>query len=294
MNCFLSAVVLSGLVCAQASSLQVAASPERPGATFPAKTQDIPVNVALLPNLPVLPQGKATILGGTINGLDRVREELILRTFGGGRIKVLFDGRTRIYLNDMNAGHRRDLRDGQRVHLDTMLDGTKIFAKNIYVLTSTPTGESYGQVVSYTPSTNELQFTDSLSSAAIKLRLAPSTRVRQQEHLIAPTALRPGSLVSVTFETEGDGRAVAREILLLAEPGDVFQFAGRVTHLDLRAGVMVVENLLDHKSFEINLTSSLALPGNDFHEGSNVTVSIAFEGTCYVARIVTVNSPSAK
>ncbi len=294
MNCFLSAVVLSGLVCAQASSLQVAASPERPGATFPAKTQDIPVNVALLPNLPALPQGKATMLGGTINGLDRVREELILRTFGGGRIKVLFDGRTRIYLNGINAGHRRDLRDGQRVHLDTMLDGTKIFAKNIYVLTSTPTGESYGQVVSYTPTTNELQFTDSLSSAAIKLRLVPSTRVRQQEHLIAPTALRPGSLVSVTFETEGDGRAVAREILLLAEPGDVFQFAGRVTHLDLRAGVMVVENLLDHKSFEINLTSSLALPGNDFHEGSNVTVSIAFEGTRYVARTVTVNSPSAK
>jgi hypothetical protein len=82
--------------------------------------------------------------------------------------------------------------------------------------------------------------------------------------------------------------------LLLAEPGDTFQFAGQVTHLDLRAGVMVVENLPDHKSFEINLTPTMALRGNDFHEGSNVTVSIGFDGTRYVAKTVTANSPPGK
>src|SRR5258708_7219102 len=233
MNYFLSAVVLSALVCAPVSSPQVAASPERPGATFPARTQDTPVNVALLPSLPALPQGKATMLGGTINGLDRVREELILKTFGGGRIKVLFDGRTHIYLAGMNAGHRRDLRDGQRVHLDTMLDGTKVFAKNIYVLTSTPTGESYGRVESYKPTTNKLQFTDSLSSATIELRLAPNTTVRQKEHQVSPTALHPGSLVSVTFETEEDAQAVPPQILLLPQPRHPLPFPAHTTHPNL-------------------------------------------------------------
>ena len=296
MNDFLPAVVLSGMLCIQASTPQpsppqVATSAEASKSAFPPKAQGTPVNAALLPSLPALPQGKATMLGGTINGLDRVREELTLRTFGGGRVRVLYDGRTRIYFDGANAGNRRDLRDGMRVHLDTMLDGTKVFAKNIYVLTQTPTGESYGQVMSYAPATRELQFTDSLSGATIRLHLVDTTKISQQERPISPTALHQGSLVSVKFETEGDGRALAREISVLAEPGDVFTFAGQVTHLDLRAGLMVVENSADHKSFEIDISPAMAQP---LHEGSNVTVSISFEGARYLAKTVTVNSTSTR
>jgi hypothetical protein len=291
-------VMLSSLMFTQVSSSQVAASPEASKSAFPANSADIPVeNVAFLPNLPALPPGKATVLGGKINRLDRVREELTLQIFGGGHTKILFDGRTHIYLNGVNAG-RRDLRDGQRVHLDTVLDGTKVFAKNIYVLTSTSngsTGESYGQVLRYKAGTGELILNESLSATTVRLKLVPSTTIRHHDHPISPEAIRPGSLVSVTFDAEGDGRAVAREISVLAEPGDVFEFTGRVTHLDMRAGLLVVEDLLDQKkSYEINFNASLAPAGNGLHEGVNVTVSIGFDGTRYMAKTLTVNSSTSK
>jgi hypothetical protein len=57
--------------------------------------------------------------------------------------------------------------------------------------------------------------------------------------------------------------------------------------------VLVVEDLLDHKSFEVNLPSSMVPPGGGLHEGANVTLSIGFDGTRYMARTVTVNAPPA-
>jgi len=297
MKSFLPMTVLGSLMCAQVSSPRVAGSPEASKASFPANRVDVPIeNVAFLPDLPALPQVKTTVIGGKINKLDRVREELTLQVFGGGRAKILFDGRTHIYFDGMNAGHRRDLRNGQRVHLDTVLDGTKVFAKNIYVLTSTngSTGESYGQVQRYNAGVRELTLNDSLSATTLKLRLVPSTTVHHKDQPISAEAIRPGSLVSVTFDAEGDGRAVAREISVLAEPGDVFEFTGRVTHLDLRAGLVVVEDLLEHKSYEINFAASLVPAGNGFQAGASVTVSIGFDGTRYMARTLTVNASPNK
>jgi len=196
---FLLVAVLSTFMCARMSP-QVATSPEVSKSTFPANSLGTPVeNSALLPSLPALPKGKTSVLGGTIDKLDRVRDELTLKTFGGGHTRILFDGRTRIYRNDNSAGHRRDLRDGQRVHLDTLLDGTKVLAQNIYILTETPAGESYGQIVSYKPASGELILNDSLSATTMKLQLVPSTTIRDQDHPILPMALHPGALVSVTF-----------------------------------------------------------------------------------------------
>jgi len=138
-----------------------------------------------------------------------------------------------------------------------------------------------------------LLINESLSAAKIQLRLVPSTTIRYQDHSISPEAIYPGSLVSVTFSAEGDGRTIAREILVLAKPGDVFQFTGRVTHLDPHARLIVVEDLRDQKSYEIDVPTSMVLQGNGVHEGANVTVAIGFDGTRYMARTLTVNS-SAK
>jgi hypothetical protein len=287
--------VLSILMLIQMSSSQVGPSPQTPQSTFPANRLDTPVeNVALLPSLPALPRGKTTVLGGTIYRLDSVRDQLTLKVFGGGRLKVLFDGRTRIYRNDLSAGHRRDLRDGERVHLDTVLDGTKVLARNIYILTQTPAGESYGQVVSYKPATGELIMTGSLSATTMKVQLVPGTAVLRHDQSISPGALRTGSLVSVTFFTLGDGRTVAHEISVLAEPGDVSEFAGRVTHLDLHAGLVVLEDPRDQKTYEIYFDLSVVPPGDRFREGANVIVLAGFNGTRYVANKLTVSPSSSK
>jgi len=164
------------------------------------------------------------------------------------------------------------------------------------VLTSEsgPTGESYGQVLSYNAGNKELILTESLSATTLSLKLAPSTTFHYKNQPISAEAIRPGSLVTATFDAEGDGRAVARDVSVLAAPGDVFEFTGRVSHLDVRAGVLMVEDLVDHKSYEINFDASLVPSGNGFHVGADVRVSIAFDGTRYVARTVTVNSPSGK
>ncbi len=296
MKAFLTVTVLSSVMSAQVSSPQVASSPEASKSAFPASGADVPIeNVALLPSLPPLPQGKATMLGGKVNKLDRVREELTLQIFGGGHTKVLFDGRTHIYLNGMNAGHRRDLRDGQRVHLDTVSDGTNVFATNIYILDSGGSvGESYGQVQDYKADSTELILNDSLSATTLRLKLLSSTTIRYQDHRISPEAIHPGSLVSVTFAAQGEGRMIAREISVLAEPGDMFEFTGRVVHLDLRAGLLVVRDLTDQKSYEVTFDSSLVPAGNRLQEGANVTVSIGFDGTRYTARALTVNSSASK
>ena len=53
---------------------------------------------SLLPDLPPVPRAKATLIGGTVERLDRVRERVTVRVFGGGRMSVLYDPRTRVYL----------------------------------------------------------------------------------------------------------------------------------------------------------------------------------------------------
>src|SRR5262249_46049582 len=56
-----------------------------------------------LPDLLPVPQGKATLIGGTIAKTDRVRDEVTIHIFGGGNTRVLFDGRTRIYRDGVAA-----------------------------------------------------------------------------------------------------------------------------------------------------------------------------------------------
>src|SRR6516162_5559206 len=59
-----------------------------------------------LPSLPPIPRGKSTVLGGFIQNIDPVRDQLTLSVSGGKqRMKILFDERTQVY------------RDGARVKL---------------------------------------------------------------------------------------------------------------------------------------------------------------------------------
>ena len=98
--------------------------------------------------IPPLPKGKATLLGGTIASVDHVRDRLVLQIFGGGNTSVLFDERTRVF-RDGRTASTDDLKSGLRAYVDTTLDGTKIFAKNIRVVPSAPAGQSSGQIVAF-------------------------------------------------------------------------------------------------------------------------------------------------
>jgi hypothetical protein len=288
-------LILSTIAFAQAEpSKSVVSSPpsitladEPAESTGTAETATDPAS--LLPDLPPLSPAKATLIGGTIDRVDRVQDRLTVRVFGGEKMKIVFDPRTRIYRDGAPAS-AADLRQGDRVYIDTMLEGDTVFARNIRLKTGAPVGESQGIIQSFRADRGELTIRDVLSPHALKVRLGPSTRVVEGDHSLSATQLAPGSLVAVKFGAERDGRGVAREIAVLAVPGASFTFAGQVTSLDLRTGLLVLTSATNHKTYEIYVDPSLVPIDDSLHQGADVTVLTRFQDNRYVARSVTVNT----
>jgi hypothetical protein len=242
---------------------------------------------SLLPDPPSLPSKNTSLIGGTIEKLDRVRDQFTIRVFGGGKVRMCFDPRTHIY-SDGNEVTASNLHPGDRVYVDTILSGGAIFARNIRLKTAAG-GESRGLVMSYRSDNGELTVRDALSPEPLKLRVTPQTSLVDKGHTVAATDLVPGALVTVNFSTPQNGRAVAREISILAVPGTSFTFVGRVTGLDLSSGLLTLTSATDGKSYEIYLDPSAVTDHDRLRQAADVTVLALFEGNRYVARNVTVN-----
>jgi hypothetical protein len=246
----------------------------------------------LLPEPPSLPQGKATLVGGTLTKLDRVRDQITVRPFGGKDVRILFDGRTQIY-RDGTKIPLTELRGGEKIYVDTVLDGSTIFAKNIRLLTRASTGESRGQIVSFDRDTSELVVNDVLSPKPVKLRIAPDTKITRDQQSASVADLHLRSLIEVKFETES-GQIVAREIAIKAQPGTDFSFAGRVTNLDLHAGLLVLEDPRDRKTYEVHFDPATVRINGDVVEGAEVAVTADFDGTRYTTNAILVNTRPAQ
>jgi hypothetical protein len=259
----------------------------------PAETADIVVDPAsLLPDLPKLPNSKASLIGGTVGRLDRVRDQITVQVFGGGKMKISFDPRTHIYHDGAEAS-LADLHQGDRVYVETILDGSSIFARAIRLKTSsTSAGESQGIITNYSADKGELQLRDALSPRTIKMRVTPQTRIHEGDHSASAAKLAPGTLVAVKFGGNNGGE-VASDVSVLASPGDSFTFAGQVTAIDLRLGLMVLTSSTDHKTYEISLDPSVPVD-DSVRPSVNVTVLTRFQENRYVARSITVNSPAQR
>ena len=299
-------LLLGGLACAQApsepaasaatSAIVSSASPADPSikplpaaAPEPSPDTDIVADPAsLLPDLPGVPQAKATLIGGTVERLDRVRDQVTVRVFGGGRMNILFDPRTHVYRGQM-PGTLADLNVGERIYLDTILDGNTVFARSIRLKSVQAVGESQGVVLKFRSDRGELTVRDAISPTPVRVRLSSSTRFMQGGRTVPASALLEGSLVAMKFNAQGNGHEVASEISILALPGTRYTFAGQVLHIDLRTGLLVLNSSTDHKTYEISLDPSAA-PDDNLQVGSVVTVITSFEGSRYVARNVTINS----
>lgn len=300
-----SGLLFNGFAYAQAPSPADA----QPGAAAPAQqfqttpvppssdstSGDAPAAVSdpasLLPDLPSLPKGKATLVGGTIQKLDRVQDRLTLQVFGGDKLKVLFDTRTRIYQDGLLAS-AADLREGDRVYVDTMLDGDAVFARNISIRKSASMGESHGVILKYSAGKGELIMRDALSPQSVKVRVTSATKITHGDRVISPANLSAGTLIAVKFGSESNGRDVAREMSILAVPGESFTFQGQVTALDLRTGLLVVTSPSDRKSYEIYMDPS-AHVDSALREGVPVSVLTKFDGSRYVARSISINASAA-
>jgi hypothetical protein len=256
-----------------------------------AETPDIAIDPAsLLPDLPKLPDAKASLIGGTVGRLDRVRDQITVQVFGGGKMKISFDPRTHIYHDGAEAS-LSDLHQGDRVYVETILDGSSVFARAIRLKTSTSAGESQGIVTSFNASKGELEVHDALSPQMVKIRITSQTRIVEANRSASTSKLAPGTLVAIKFGPRHDGGEVASEVSVLAAPGDSFTFAGQVTAIDLRLGLMVLTSSTDHKTYEIYLDPSVLTIDDSVRPSVDVTVLTRFQGNRYVAHSITVNSP---
>ena len=243
---------------------------------------------SLLPELPPVPKANATLIGGTLDKLDLVRDRLTVRLFGGGKESFLFDPRTQVYRGRKPATVA-DMHEGERIYLDTILDGSSVFARTIRLTAARATGTSQGVVVKFRNDRGELVLRDALSPNPVEVSVNASTRVVQGGRALPVSALVPGSLVSISFSSEASARNTATEISILAQPGTQFTFSGQVAHIDLRTGLLVINSSTDHKTYEVYLSPSIN-PDENLQPGATVKVVTDFDGERYVVRTVSINS----
>ncbi len=296
MGRFLAIAILSSVALAQSSS---------PAGSKPAANQGVQplsrVESALSgpPDLPPVPRGNSTVIGGAIHAVDRVRDQFTLNVYGGQTLKVLFDQRTKVYRDGVKSS-LHDLRAGDHVSVETVLDGTAVFARSIHLLSGAPEGECQGQVMSYDPSSRELTVRDALSRRPVRLRVPAGTAIVRQGQAASTSAdtassdLAAGTLISARFQSDNRGHGVASQIAILATPGTAFVFVGNVVFLDLRSGLLVLVDPRDDKRYEISFDSDRLPMSRDLHEGADVSLTADFDGSRYVARAITINAASDK
>ena len=118
------------------------------------------------------------MVGGTITGVDRLRNRMTLHVFGGNRWTVNFDERTHIFHNGAETTQLA-LKKGERVYVDTQLDNNKhdIFARNIRVGVAELPADADGQIIAIDAKHNELTLRDTLNSVPVRFAVDPETRI---------------------------------------------------------------------------------------------------------------------
>ena len=266
-----------------------AIEPRKPSITENSEDTSITVDPStLLPELPPVPKANATLIGGTLDRIDMVRDKLTIRLFGGGKESFLFDPRTQVYRGGKRATVA-DLRAGERIYLDTILDGSDVFARTIRLNAAQATGTSQGVVLKFRSDGSQIILRDALSPNPVDVQVNSSTRVMQGDKVVPLSALVPGTLISINFNAEGGLRNAATEISILAQPGTQYTFSGLVVHIDLRAGLLVLNSSTDHKTYEVYLPPSIN-PDEGLQPGASVKVVTSFDGERYVVRNMSFNS----
>ncbi len=243
---------------------------------------------------PPLPKGKPTLIGGTATKVDRIRNRVTVEPFGAkNKTPIYIDERSHIYRNGVETTIL-SIKKGDRVYFDTMLDGSHIFAKNVRVVSETGAAEVRGQITAYDPRHGTIELQDALSSRPVSFRVTNQTKVTTDQGAASTNDLAKGALVDVTFAPDKANRGIATQVQLLARPGASYTFAGVITNLNLRDGVISVENQTDGKVYDIDFDTRSRGERNALHVGNAVSVNATFDGANYKATNITVTEAVAK
>ena len=255
--------------------------------TFPEnKVEAVDPRIASQP----LPKKKLSLIGGTVKEIDPIRNRMTVDIYGGKQMKLIFDDRTKVTRNGADV-NPLIIRKGDRVYLDTQLaSGNKIFAKQIQIVTKFEAADLNGQIVNFDPKTRTSELRDQLSAAPFRFTVDQDAAITANGGKAATQAdLQPGALVMAHFNNGQGGRGTIRDINIIAAPGAEFTLYGRVNHLDLRSGVLAVQNKADDKAYEVKF-SPAQFKVDDLAIGSEVAVTAKFNGQDYVAQSLNVTS----
>ena len=238
---------------------------------------------------PPVPLTTTTLVGGTISGVDRLRNRMTVQVFGGGHWTVNFDERTHIFHNGAETTQLA-LKKGERVYVDTQLDNNRhdIFARNIRVGVAALPADADGQITDIDTKHNELTLRDTINSVPVRFAIDQDTRISNGQTPAAFKDVKPGALVHVRFAAESPNRGLAREINILAMPGAAFTFAGKITYLDLSRGLLALQNSSDDRNYEIHFEPTRTDASRRLGVGTEVRIVATFEGSRYSAQSVTI------
>lgn len=240
-------------------------------------------------SVPPMPKGNTTLVGGQVRNIDQIRNRMDVDSYGGGHMRVHFDERTHFFRDGVETTQLA-IRKGDRVYVDTMLDNTRVFARNVRVNTGVTAANASGQIMGFDPRSGALTLRDQIAARPITFMVDQSTSLTAEKNSgvssVTRNDLRPGALIAVKFAPSGS-RGVAKEISVLALPGTVFTFVGRVSNLDMR-GLLSVDNQSDQRNYDIRFDPVQARPSKSIAVGSNVIVKATFDGRSYQAQSIEV------
>lgn len=251
-------------------------------------SDDNPYDPVLEP--PPLPKSKTTLIGGLATNVDHVRNHVTVQPFGGGhKVKVFVDERSHLYRNGAPTTIL-GVHKGDHVYVDTMLaDNNKILARNLRVITETGMAEVRGQVISSNPARGVISVRDQLSERPVTFAVGSTTQYSSNKGAATLADIAPGSLIDVQFSPRRD-KAVAKQVQLLAKPGDNYIFTGVVTNIDMRTNSFYVDNKSDDQSYEVHFAPGAVSDVRALRIGSQVTARAVFDGKAYVASNVRVEN----
>ncbi len=235
---------------------------------------------------PHLPSGKVSLARGVLERFDLIHDQLVIRTFGGGDMRISFDVNTKL-LPDSSDARLASVRPGSVLSVDTVIQDGKLFANSVWVGTSR-LAELDGQVIGYDPARSRLTLRDPISPETVYLRVTPDTTVVKRGLSAPLQSMSPGTLVRVWFSAKN----VAKEVEILAEPGNSFTFEGRIIAVDLRSRILSLSNDSDQSLHDLAFDSLDSGNFSLLREGADVTIQAEFDGNRYEVRSVALASPN--
>ncbi len=165
-----------------------------------------------------------------------------------------------------------------------------MFARTIEMRRVGPSAQASGQVLLVVG--GQVRMQDRLSGETIQFAISDKTKVDLRGAPSSPGELRSGSLIDVTF-VPGPRHSDAESITIHASPGESYVFAGTLTNVDLRDGLLALDDQVDGNNYEVYFDPLTEKGVNRLVAGTPVSVTASFDGKSYRATSIKIRGAAS-